>query len=158
MFRGRFEVKLDSKSRLGLPASIRSVFESKKKTKDTTLVITNSLFRGEKCLDVYSLKSWEALEKRISKLPSLDLQVQSFQRFYLSGGQVVSSDSQNRILIPQNLRKFAGLKEQDELIIVGMGEKFEVWSAEKWNLLFNDLTNQYEGMLEALAKLEKGES
>ena len=36
------------------------------------------------------------------------------------------------LLIPQILRDFAGLKAKEQVALVGMGSKFELWSLENW--------------------------
>ena len=150
-FRGRFECKLDPKGRLSLPAAYRT--SSAKKT--TGFVITNSLFRKKKCLDVYSIKEWEKLEEKIQKMPSLKADVQAFQRFYMASGQEVNADGQNRLLIPQGLRKYAELGE--EVMLVGMGSKFEIWPLAVWNELFSGLAENFEEIMAAVADLESGE-
>src|SRR5262245_34021924 len=118
--RGRFEIKLDPKGRLSLPQGLRVGLPGQR------IVITNSRYRGLSCLDVYSLGEWQKLERRIGRLSSLRAEVQAFNRFYLSGGQTVEVDAQNRILIPQGLRRFSGL--ESEVVLVGLGSKFEIWS------------------------------
>ena len=87
-FRGRFEIKVDPKFRLILPAPFREVV---KLSSDSRMVITNSQYQGKRCLDVYPFAEWKKLETRISKLPQLKVEVQNFQRFYLSGGHPVES-------------------------------------------------------------------
>lgn len=150
-FRGRFEIKLDPKGRLSLPPSYRQILPGT----HPELVITNSRYRGRSCLDVYSLSEWEKLESRIAKLSSLRPEVQAFNRFYLSGGQAVALDAQNRILIPQSLRKFAGLDGQ--VVLVGLGTKFEIWSAETWSSIYEELTDSFEETMSAVAALEGGD-
>ena len=89
-YRGRFEIKVDPKFRLILPAPFREVV---KHTSDSRMVITNSQYQGKRCLDVYPFAEWKKLETRISKLPQLKVEVQNFQRFYLSGGHPVEADA-----------------------------------------------------------------
>jgi len=36
------------------------------------------------------------------------------------------------LLIPQILRDFASLKTKDQVALVGMGSKFELWNLENW--------------------------
>lgn len=149
LLRGRFDCKVDAKGRLSLPSSLRSQLSSK----TTQLVMTNSLFKGRKCLDVYPEEEWKKLEKRIASLPSLRVEVQAYQRFYLSAGQSIEVDGHHRVLIPQTLRKFAELDE--ELVIVGMGSKFEIWSASKWLELQEELSLQFDDIQAAVAALEE---
>ena len=95
----------------------------------------------------------ENLERRISKLSSLKTDVQAFQRFYLSGGQVVDVDAQGRVSIPQSLRKFAGLESQ--IVLVGLGAKFEIWSQASWQSIYEQLTENFEETLNAVASLDE---
>lgn len=145
-FRGRFEATIDQKGRLLLPASLREVLG------DFPLVLTNSQFRKSRCLDGYSLLSWENLEKRISSMSQLKVEIQAFQRFYLANAQVLNFDNQNRILVPKNLREYAEL--DSNVIILGMGAKLEIWSASKWSKLYEDLADNFEDTLAAVADLD----
>ena len=151
MLHRNFECKLDPKGRMSLPSAYRSTTTKKK----SSYVITNSLFQKKKCLDVYSMKEWEKLEAKIQKMPSLKADVQAFQRFYMASGHEVSADSQSRLLIPQGLRKYAELEE--EVMLVGMGHKFEIWPLKTWSELFQGLTDNFENILATVADLEQGE-
>ena len=144
-FRGRFQCRLNDKGRLSLPSAFRGKSDSE------TLIVTNSLYQGNKCLDVYSLKQWVDLEKVIMKLPRLKPEVQAYQRFYMAGGLEVKIDSQSRMLIPMSLRQFAGLKE--EVMIVGLGNKFEVWSEKVWSELYKNMNNNFDHIVETVSGL-----
>lgn len=150
-FRGRFEIKLDPKGRLSLPASYRSVIPAQ----NSEIVVTNSRFQGRSCLHVYTMAEWEKLERKIAKLSALKTEVQAFSRFYLSGGQVLEVDAQGRILVPASLRRFASLESQ--VVLVGMGAKFEIWSQEDWNAIYETLTENFEATMSAVADLDLGE-
>jgi MraZ protein len=150
-FRGRFEIKLDPKGRLSLPAAYRQSLPGQ----TPQVVVTNSRYRSRSCLHVYSLNEWEKLERRIGRMSSLRAEVQAFSRFYLSGGQSVEVDAQNRILVPQTLRRFAELEAR--LVLVGMGDKFEIWSQENWDAIYQDLAESFEETMSAVAGLEAGD-
>ncbi|MCM2282669.1 MAG: division/cell wall cluster transcriptional repressor MraZ [Bdellovibrionaceae bacterium] len=150
-FRGRFELKLDPKGRLSLPPSLRQALPNGL----AQIVITNSRYQNSSCLHAYSLSEWQSLERRIAKLPALNAQVQAFQRFYLSGGQVIDVDAQNRVLIPQSLRRFAALESQ--IVVVGLGAKFEIWAENSWRTIFENLSENFEDTMSAVAHLETGE-
>ncbi len=147
-FRGRFEIKLDPKGRLLIPAAYRQILP----VDSPQLIITNNRYRGKSCLHAYSLHEWEKLERNIARLSSLKAEVQAFNRFYLSAGQSGDVDAQNRVLVPQSLRKFASL--EGSIVLVGLGNKFEIWSEKTWNSLYEDLTENFEQTLEAVAALE----
>lgn len=154
-FRGRFEIKLDPKGRLLIPVGYRQLLPSDS-TGKSQIIVTNNRYRGKSCLHAYSLAEWEKLERNIARLSSLKAEVQAFSRFYLSGGQPCDVDAQNRVLVPQSLRKFAGL--EGPLVLVGLGNKFEIWSESTWNSIYEDLTENFEETLAAVADLENGES
>ena len=147
-FRGRFEIKLDPKGRVLLPPAYRQILPGE----HPELIITNNRYQGRSCLHAYPLVEWEKLERRIDKMSSLKTEVQAFSRFYLSGGQAVEVDAQNRILVPQSLRRFAGLDTQ--AVLVGLGTKFEIWSQESWNVVYEQLTDSFEDTMSAVASLE----
>lgn len=150
-FRGRFEIKLDPKGRLSLPPAYRQNLPHD----DAQLIITNSRYRGKSCLHAFSLQEWEKLERRIGRMSQLKTEVQAFSRFYLSGGQSTELDAQNRILVPQSLRRFAGL--ESSAVLVGLGDKFEIWSQDNWSAIYDQLTENFEDTLSAVATLDTGE-
>lgn len=58
-------------------------------------------------------------------------------------------DKQGRILLPANLREFAGLDK--DVVLVGVGSRVEIWSKEKWdgiseNVDMDDITTAMEGL------------
>lgn len=150
-FRGRFEIKIDAKGRLSLPPAIRDALPST----NPQIVVTNSRYKNQSCLHAYSLAEWENLERRIAKMSSLKQDVQAFQRFYLSGGQVLDVDAQGRVNIPQSLRKYAGL--EGSTVLVGLGNKFEIWSQVNWQVIYDQLTENFEDTLQAVASLDGDE-
>ena len=146
-FRGRFEVKLDPKGRLSLPPALRL---------SSQLVVTNQRLAGRNALHVYTLDAWKSLEARIQKLSPLDASVQAFERFYISGGQVVELDAQGRMLLPSGLRRFAQI--ETDAVLVGLGDKLEVWSQPLWETLFQEMTADFDQTLAKVAALEGSES
>jgi MraZ protein len=95
------------------------------------------------------------LEKKIDGLSALEPSVQAFNRFYLSAGQELELDTQNRLVVPQSLRKYAGL--EGSLILVGMGDKFEIWDSETWSKVFSRLTDDFENLQVQVSQLAKGD-
>lgn len=130
-----------------MPSPYRQSFESA-----VDLVITNNQYQKHSHLDIYTLEEWQKLERKVAAMPTFKPQVQAYKRFYLASGQVVQTDAQSRLLIPAPLRKFAGLS--DEVVLVGMGAKFEVWSASIWRQLFDHASNDLETIMEGMADLD----
>ena len=145
--RGRFEIKLDAKGRMNLPTALND-------SENPSFVVTNSQYQGCRCLDIYTKEEWDKLETRISQLSPLKKEVQAFQRFYIAGGQPVDSGSQGRVLIPKSLRDYANL--EDQIVIVGMGTKLEVWNLSDWQKIFDNLATDFEDTLSVIANLDMG--
>ena len=79
---------------------------------------------------MYANAEWDAFEAKLSSLPLINEDARKFARFFLSGAQTVTVDKQGRILVPQDLRDFAGLEK--DVVFAGLGSRIEVWSADKW--------------------------
>jgi MraZ protein len=145
-FRGRFEVKVDPKGRMSLPPGLRV---------SDQMVVTNHRLSGRNALHVYTFDQWERLENRVSRLSQLDASVQAFIRFYISGGQVVELDAQGRLLLPAGLRKFSGI--EGDAVLVGLGDKLEVWSTPMWETLFHELTADFDRIQADVADLVRAD-
>lgn len=148
-FRGRFELKLDAKGRLTLPSTYLQALE-----KNGRLIVTNSKFQTASCLQVYRVSEWLDLERKIDALNPLEPSVQAFNRFYLSAAQELELDAQNRIVIPQTLRKYAGL--EGDAVLVGLGDKFEMWNVDAWSRVFNQLNEGFEDIQKQVSDLLQG--
>lgn len=119
MFVGIYQYAVDAKGRLFIPAKFRI---------KNHFIVTIGL---DKCLYVYPGNTWEKLENKLETLEFKDKsEERAFKRVLLSGATEVTPDSQGRILIPQALRDYAGLKK--DVVIIGASYKFEIWSQNIW--------------------------
>ena len=125
MFRGATELTLDSKGRLALPARYRDRVAERCAGR---LVVT--IHPGGECLLVYPLPDWEELERKLMQLPNLRPDAQRVQRLLVGHAADVELDSHGRMLLPANLRSFAALSRDVELI--GQGTHFELWDEARW--------------------------
>ncbi len=149
MFRGISPLNLDSKGRMTMPTRYR---ERVRSMCDGHLVITVD---RDRCLLLYPLPEWEEIEKRLTNLPSTDKHARRLKRLLMGHATDLEMDGQGRILIPPALRDFAGLKKQ--VVLVGQGNKFELWDEETWNTKRSQWLDEEEedgqGLSEALANL-----
>ena len=119
MFGGEFSVTLDDTGRIALPRRLRDLL-------DKDVVLT----RGEeKCLSLYTIEYWkDEMEKKIfDSTNQFSQQDRALRRLY--GFSPVEIDRQGRILIPQNLRNYAGLTK--ECIVLGQREYIEIWAEDR---------------------------
>lgn len=118
MFTGTYQNSIDSKNRMIIPAKYRDQLGGK-----------CMLTRGfDRCLYIYSMEDWDVLVEKIKKLKQSDRDVRKFIREFFSNTEECHLDAQGRILIPQNLREYAGISK--DLVTKGAMDKIEIWSSE----------------------------
>lgn len=125
MLRGVAILSLDTKGRLAIPARYRPELTE---ICDGHLVVTVD---KDRCLLLYPLPEWEAVEHKLLKLPSYNEQVRALQRLLIGHATEVDMDSSGRVLVPPALRKYAALDKQ--VVLIGQGNKFELWDEAAWN-------------------------
>ena len=114
---GIYQHTIDTKGRLAIPARLREELGSE-------FHVTLSV---EKCLTAYSPESWDKFMEKIKSMPKVK---QVKMRPLFAHAAKCELDAQGRILIPQALRDFAGLKKN--VSVVGAGECVEFWDSDAW--------------------------
>ena len=125
MFRGVQHINLDAKGRLSVPARQR---ESLLDISAGSIVVT--IDTQSSCLVLYPLREWERIERDVQNLPTLNPAVRRFQRLVLGYASDLDLDSNGRVLLPGALREYAHLEKR--VVLVGQGNKLELWSESLW--------------------------
>ncbi|MEK7168137.1 MAG: division/cell wall cluster transcriptional repressor MraZ [Patescibacteria group bacterium] len=120
MFIGEFQHNLDNKGRIAVPAKFRNKLTG-------GAIVTRGL---DHCLFVFSNKDWEVLAQKLIALPLAQANSRAFARLMLAGAVDAELDKQGRILIPDYLREYAGLKKQTT--VAGLYNRIEIWDSEVW--------------------------
>lgn len=120
MFYGEYQHTVDPKGRVIIPSKFREGLGEK-------FIITKGL---DSCLFVYSYTEWSNLENKLKSLPFTDKDVRAFVRFFFAGANECEVDKQGRILIPQNLREYAGLNK--DIYIIGVSARVEIWDKQRY--------------------------
>ena len=120
MFLGRYQHSIDDKGRLIIPARYRELLSN-------GAFITQG-FDGN--LMVLTTETFNAISQNIRGMSITDARARLLKRLLYSSGEQVDVDRAGRILLPQFLRQAAGL--DGEVVIVGVGEHFEIWSSDHW--------------------------
>ncbi len=141
MLIGEFKHVIDEKKRVAIPAKFRSEIGQK-------AVLTRGL---NNCLFLYPLKEWEQVAERISSLPMGQPNNRDFSRLFLAGACDVTIDSLGRILIPDYLKSFAGLK--DKVVITGVYKKLEIWDEQGWEDYKSRIEKETDALAEKLGEL-----
>ena len=146
MFRGSSKHTIDVKGRTIIPARFRELIGG---DKGEAVMIT----RLDKCLFAYPLEGWTKIEDRIVAISEVSADMRSFRRFFVGGATECICDKQGRVLIPQELRKYAGLEK--DVVMVGALEHFEIWSQERWETVDEETeaSLQNESFRNDIAKL-----
>ena len=126
MFRGLNKINLDAKGRIAIPVRYK---DSLSDLSSNLLICT---IDQDHCLLLYPLKFWKSIEKKIMELPTLHSASRRLQRLMVGHAAEIEMDSSGRILIPKELRAFAKLTKQ--AMLVGQGNKFEIWNYDDWNI------------------------
>jgi MraZ protein len=120
MLLGEYNHNLDNKGRIAIPAKFRDKLSA-------GAIITRGL---DNCLFVFTNPEWEILAKKLVALPLAQANSRAFVRLMLAGAMDVELDNQGRILVPDYLRKYAGLKKQ--VVVAGLYNRIEIWDSERW--------------------------
>lgn len=125
MFRGINTAKLDAKGRMALPTRYRDIVTVISEGK---LVVTIDM--REKCLLMYPLPEWEVVQRKLEDLSNISPRARLLQRLLIGHATDMELDSNGRLLLPQMLRDYAELEKS--LVLVGQGNKIEIWSEDNW--------------------------
>ena len=128
MFMSEYIHTIDTKGRLIIPSKFRE-------TLGEQFVVSKGM---DGCLYIYANDDWAAFEKKLVSLPTMTSEkARMFSRFFLAGAAQVELDKQGRILLPSNLRTFAGLDK--DVVLVGVGSRIEIWDKEKYDHINEDM-------------------
>ena len=130
MFRGINSATLDAKGRMALPGRNR---ETVMVASEGRLVVTIDM--RESCLLVYPLNEWETVQAKLESLSNINPQARLLQRLLIGHATDLELDSAGRLLLPAMLRDYASLEKK--LVLVGQGNKLEIWSADHWQNRLN---------------------
>lgn len=126
MLSGEYRHTIDEKGRVIIPSKIRGEMGN-------TIVITRGL---DGCLFGYNEKNWNNIMEKLNTLPFTKKDARNFTRFFTSGAITLEFDKQGRINIPNYLGDYANFLK--EIVIVGVINRIEIWSKERWEEFMNN--------------------
>ena len=135
---GQYQHTLDNKGRIFIPAKLRDELGQ-------VFYVTLSM---DPCLSVYSAENWQACSEKVGVMPYVK---QRKMRPLFAYAARCELDAQGRILLPQNLREWAGL--QKEVTVIGCNNHAELWDSDVWNRVFREETTP-ENIAAVLEELE----
>lgn len=121
MFLGEYKHSMDDKGRLFIPAKLRE-----------SLGKHFYISKGfDRCLMIYDETQWAQFSAKLNALSMGQAKNRDIKRFFFSGADELTCDKQGRVLLASALRQYAGILR--DIVIVGVGDKAEVWAAEAWD-------------------------
>lgn len=133
MFQGASELNLDVKGRMAVPVKHREPLCQPSAGK---LVVTA---HREGCLLMYPLANWEPIRDQVMKFPALDPAAAVWKRLLIGFAEEHVLDTNGRVLLSPELRKFAGIERL--VMFVGQGNYFEIWNAGAWEAQMKSLSS-----------------
>ncbi|RMG39623.1 MAG: division/cell wall cluster transcriptional repressor MraZ [Candidatus Dadabacteria bacterium] len=130
-FRGNFTHTLDPKGRVSIPADFRRVLS---RNDDHSIVVTNYISDGARCLEGFGLSAWEKFEEKLRARSRFDPKLQKLENFYLARAAECPIDRSGRILIPNHLRVYAGIEK--EAVFTASIHGFRIWDKRVWENVF----------------------
>lgn len=121
MFMGEHSHTIDAKGRLIIPAKFREELGNR-------FILTQGM---DNALTIYPMEQWEKFQEQLNSLPFTSKEARAFRRFFTARATECELDKQGRILIPSELRGYAGLVK--DVVLTGNISNIEVWSKERWD-------------------------
>ena len=128
MYTGEYNHTIDTKGRMIVPSKFREALGE-------SFMITRGVGH---CLAIYDMTEWNEYISKLRALPG-NAEAKKMIRFIVAGAIEAEIDKQGRILVPANLREWAGLDK--DVVLAGMIGHIEDWDKAKW-----DETNAFEDM------------
>ena len=149
MFLGEYNCSIDAKNRMAIPSVIRKTVESD--GNDLTLYISKGI---EQCLYLYPKKQFdEMVVDKLKSLPTTSQKVRNYKRMLFSRFNPLEGwDKQGRIVVPQNLKEYAGLGK--DVIVIGAMDLVEIWDVEQWGKFNKDNEENFAELSEEMTSMQ----
>ena len=138
MFIGEYHHTIDEKGRIIIPVKFRDELKN-------NFIITRGL---EECLFVYPMDNWNKICEKLGSLPFTKKDARVFNRFFMSGATEVELDKQGRVNVNSPLISYAKLTK--ECVIIGTGDRLEIWAKESWDNFFNSTKDSMSDIADTL--------
>ncbi len=141
LFQGGSTIAVDDKGRVIIPMRLRA-----------SLGERFTMTRGfDGCVFVFPSDRWQRLGEKFEEGATFDRRKIALQRFLYSAATEVAPDNQGRVAIPQDLREWAGIEPNTDVVIMGCANRVEIWAKPRFDQLMNEaLSNSSELMEYAL--------
>lgn len=138
---GTYECRADAKGRLLVSSALKKQLSP---VLQEGFVIKRSVFQP--CLELYPMAEWNTMMLHVSKLNRFIKKNNDFIRRFTAGVRIVELDSSGRLLIPNDLQKFAGITK--DVVLSSAVNIVEVWDKDKYEKAIDDATVDFGELAE----------
>ena len=142
MFIGEYFHTFDTKNRISVHSKFR-------KGLGRVVVVTRGL---DHCLYVYARKAWEREAQTHATAVNGSSARRGLARLFLAGSSEVDVDGNGRVLIPEHLKAFAGIKEK--AVIAGVADRVEIWEENAWKKYTTDIERDADAFAEKVGDIK----
>jgi len=121
MFLGEYLHSLDPKGRLILPARFRDALAQ--------AFVTSQM---DGCLALWPPTEFHSRAEEMKERAKGSDVERAMARVFFAGAQEANPDRQGRIAVPANLRQYAGLALESQVVVTGAWDHVEIWDAPAW--------------------------
>jgi MraZ protein len=144
VFFGQHQHTIDAKGRLSIPGRYREILAQRA---SGILVVTKD---PEQCLAIVPIEEWRQRAAKIQAIPNSVQAVRDYKRFLFSEAADCALDGQGRILVPPELRRYAGLER--DVMLVGVDGHMEAWSLARWAAKSEQVARDLPKIVDAIAQ------
>ena len=123
---GKYDHTMDAKGRMAFPTKLRERL-------GVSFIVTIGL---DNCLYVFSNEGWETFTQKLQTLTGTKARA---AKMFIINACEVEPDKQGRVLIPQNLREYAGLDH--DVTVLGVTSRAEIWDSKRFKEFSGEVTN-----------------
>ena len=138
LFLGKHDYSMDERGRVPMPPRYRDALMQ-------GIILTQGT--PDRCVRAYPLDSFEKQADLYMVEPVTTRNGRVMRRQFFSAAYPAEMDRQGRVLIPPQLRGFAGLDGQ--VVVVGIGEGIEIWDSEEFEAALSEEEGEYRQSLES---------
>ena len=138
---GTYECKADVKGRLMLSAALKKQLAP---VLQEGFVLKRAVFQS--CLELYPMAEWNDMMSKVNKLNRFVKKNNDFIRRFTAGVKMVELDVSGRLLIPNDLQKFAGITK--EVVLSSAVGIIEIWDKDRYEAAIDEATLDFGDLAE----------
>ena len=145
-FHGESVHSLDAKNRVVVPKRFQNEL-----TPDASGALSVVLTRGvEDCVYLFSIQGYQEYRSYLQSKPFGDRTRRAILRKLFSKTYPVQLDASGRVLVPETLKRYAGLDK--EVVMLGVNDRAELWDRSTWERYDEEHEEDFQNLDQVLTE------